>query len=416
VLVAVIADDVTGAADTGAQFARAGYRTGVAFHGAPVPPADDLDAVVVDTDSRLLAPADAAPRVAAAARALRSVPLVYKKVDSTLRGPVAAEIAAVLHDGGRTRAVVAPAFPAAGRTTRGGVHHVDGTAEADIARLLAAAGLGDAAVLSRDDIADPRRVAAAVAEHVCTIADAEEEADLEALVRGVPDPAGVLWVGSAGLAGALGALRRGPRSPAAHVEAAGPRVLAAIGTATPTARAQVRRLAAVPDVTDVPLRLDLLARGRDDEAVDAAVAAAAAALHAACPAVVHTTATHDRADAAVATHLSHDRRVVAASSADLARRIPPALAAVARRLAGDPGLDALVLSGGTTAVHVARALGASGLLVEAELEPGVPVSRLLGPRPYPVVTKAGAFGDPATLVHAVAALGGRLEVRTAGAA
>jgi uncharacterized protein YgbK (DUF1537 family) len=75
-----------------------------------------------------------------------------------------------------------------------------------------------------------------------------------------------------------------------------------------------------------------------------------------------------------------------------------------------------VLSGGTTAVHVARALGASGLLVEAELEPGVPVSRLLGPRPYPVVTKAGAFGDPATLVHAVVALGGRLEVRTAGAA
>ncbi|HWT24826.1 MAG TPA: nucleotide-binding domain containing protein, partial [Solirubrobacteraceae bacterium] len=74
-----------------------------------------------------------------------------------------------------------------------------------------------------------------------------------------------------------------------------------------------------------------------------------------------------------------------------------------------------VLSGGETAVHVARALGARGLLIEDELEPGVPVSRLLGPRAYRVVTKAGGFGGPATLVRAVEALAGPLRAR-AGAA
>jgi uncharacterized protein YgbK (DUF1537 family) len=36
------------------------------------------------------------------------------------------------------------------------------------------------------------------------------------------------------------------------------------------------------------------------------------------------------------------------------------------------------------------------------------VSRLIGPRPYPVVTKAGGFGGPRTLIDAVAALGGRV--------
>ena len=41
---AIIADDLTGAADTGVQLARAGYRTAVAFGDAPVPPAGDLDA------------------------------------------------------------------------------------------------------------------------------------------------------------------------------------------------------------------------------------------------------------------------------------------------------------------------------------------------------------------------------------
>ena len=49
-----------------------------------------------------------------------------KKVDSTLRGPLAAEIEAALAASGRTRAVVAPAFPATGRTTVGGVQHLDG--------------------------------------------------------------------------------------------------------------------------------------------------------------------------------------------------------------------------------------------------------------------------------------------------
>jgi len=355
-----------------------------------VPPADDLDAVVVDTDSRLLASADAAVRVVSAARALRDVPVLYKKVDSTLRGPIAAEIRAALDGGGRMRAIVAPAFPAAGRVTRRGIQHVEGTAGADIAELLAGAGLADALVLARDDAAVPGRLAAALADHVCAIADAEDDADLEALVRGVAAPAEVLWVGSAGLAGALGAVRPGPRLPATPVEhAGGPRVLVVIGTATPIARAQVRRLVEETDAADVELPLDRLARGQADDAVDAAVAAAGEALAAARPAVVHTHA--------------------GSAPDDLAGRIPPALAAVAQRLADDPGLEALVLSGGTTAVHVAGALGARGLLVEGELEPGVPVGRLIGPTPFPVVTKAGGFGHPATLVHAVATLQARTK-------
>src|SRR5919202_4419721 len=52
--VAIIADDLTGAADTGVQFAAAGYRMAVAFRGAPIPPTEDLDAVALDTDSRAM--------------------------------------------------------------------------------------------------------------------------------------------------------------------------------------------------------------------------------------------------------------------------------------------------------------------------------------------------------------------------
>src|ERR687885_1254949 len=77
--VAIIADDLTGAADTGVQFARAGYRTAVGFRHAPIPPAEDLDAVALDTDSRALPAGFAAKRVLKAARAVRSARVVYKK-------------------------------------------------------------------------------------------------------------------------------------------------------------------------------------------------------------------------------------------------------------------------------------------------------------------------------------------------
>jgi uncharacterized protein YgbK (DUF1537 family) len=167
-------------------------------------------------------------------------------------------------------------------------------------------------------------------------------------------------------------------------------VLVAIGSADPTATAQVARLAASPGVADVPLRLDLLAGEREEDAVQTAVSAAAHDLPASHCVVVHATA-----------------QLGAPCGSGVGRSIPRALAAVAGRLAQDGGVDALVLSGGETAVHVARALHARGLVIEDELEPGVPVSRLIGPRPYAVVTKAGAFGDATTLVKAVEALCGR---------
>jgi D-threonate/D-erythronate kinase len=381
---AVIADDLTGAADAGLQLVRAGHRTGVAFWEASLPPAQELDAVVADTDSRGLAPADAAARVASAARVLGDVPIVLKKIDSTLRGPIGAELRAALEGSGRTRMIVAPAFPAAGRTTRAGVQYLNGervdsamsAPEADLSRLLEGAGFADVAVVSR-----ARDVASAVRRHACVVADAADDADLAELVGGV-ELSEVLWVGSAGLAAALGAARPGRhRSTAARPTAQA--VLVVIGTASATARTQVEQLLAAGDVVDVPLAL------YEDEAVCAAATAAADGLASAGCAVVHTT-THE------------------SPTGEARRRIPAALAAVVARVAAEGVVGGLVLSGGETAIHVARALGASGLLIEDQVEAGVPVSRLIGPRPCWVVSKAGGFGGPATLVDAVAALGGRV--------
>jgi len=398
VKIAIVADDLTGAADTGVQFARAGFRSAVAFRGSPVPPAEGLDAVALDTDSRALERDLAAQRVSEASRAVRAAEVVYKKVDSTLRGPIAAELSAALGATGRKAAVVCLAFPAAGRTVEDGVLLVNGVPvhrtpladdpvtpvrEGHLPTLLADAFGTTVVSLSADDLGRAGRVREALEGSACLVADATSEADLEALVGAVGDPSEVLWVGSAGLAGALASARPGPRRVGPTEEPAPHRgVFVVVGSLNEVSRGQLRVLLDEPDLVSVPLDVAALLRGSAGAAAEAATEAARLALREGLGVVLHST--EGRADGG-------------APGAEAARRTAGALAGVVAGLSEEHLLGALVLTGGDTAVAVGTALGASGILLGDELEPGVPVGTLIGPRPYRVVTKAGGFGNPGTL-------------------
>src|SRR5918994_2395100 len=391
-LIAVIADDLTGAADTGVQLVHAGYRTAVFFRATEVL-ADDLDAVAFDTDSRTMPAGFAAKRVLEVAHLAREARVVYKKLDSTLRGNVAAELAAALGGARRGRVVVAPAFPAAGRTTVDGIQSVHGVPvdetemandphtpvrEAHVPSLLADA-FSSVGALGAGDLADPERVRRTLEDYECVVADADRDADLEALVRAVRDPARVLWAGSAGLALALGSVYPGPCAGTAGVRRAPVRpVLVIVGSLSGVAREQVRRLVEAYGVVDVPVH------GKKSNAVQKAIGAARRALAGGTCAVVH----------------SPEERVASSES------VLGELAEVAALLSEEGLFEGLVLTGGATAVGVARRLGASGIRLEGEVETGVPMGVLVGPRPYPVVTKAGGFGGPVTLEGAVEALSG----------
>jgi uncharacterized protein YgbK (DUF1537 family) len=385
--VAIIADDLTGAADTGVQLARSGYRTAIAFRGGEIPPAEDLDAVAVDTDSRSL-PADfAAKRVVEAGHAVCEARIVYKKIDSTLRGPIGAELA--------------PAFPSTGRTTENGSQLVHGepvhetglsrdtvtpVLESYIPSLLAHA-LGKVVVLSVADVRDGEPVRDALESDVCVVADAGSDTDLEALVRAVPDPSRVLWVGSAGLARALGEVFPGPR------DAVPPRdpapisgVLAVVGSLNQVAREQLRRLVEEPGVAEVAL--DTAALINSHEVIDEAEKGLRTALAENQDAVLYPKAGEE---------VDRALRGASISGEEFSRRIADALGSIVAGLSEGDLFDALVLTGGDTAVWVARSLGATGILLEGEVEAGVPVGVLIGPRPIRVITKAGGFGGPDTL-------------------
>src|SRR5687768_4213013 len=114
----IVADDLTGAADSAARCVQAGLSAEVWLDSSPTArqvDENEPDVISVSTDSRFLSPDEAAQRVQSllATIAPDSVSDVtwYKKIDSTLRGNLGAELEAILHTMPSLCAVISPGFP-----------------------------------------------------------------------------------------------------------------------------------------------------------------------------------------------------------------------------------------------------------------------------------------------------------------
>ena len=123
-MLAIVADDLTGALDTSAPFVAAGLSVAVAATHEATEAALDrkTDIVAINTASRAADPDEAARRVARVAEQLRphAPSIVLKKIDSRLKGNVGAESAALAEGTGRGSMIVAPAVPDQARSTRDG--------------------------------------------------------------------------------------------------------------------------------------------------------------------------------------------------------------------------------------------------------------------------------------------------------
>lgn len=126
----IIADDYTGALDTGVQFAAKGIRTSVitdlAYDFAQADP--EIKVLVVNAETRHAGPEDAYQTVyAITKRAVESgIPYLYKKTDSALRGNIGSELEAFVTASGENTLHFLPAFPSMNRTTVKGTHYIDG--------------------------------------------------------------------------------------------------------------------------------------------------------------------------------------------------------------------------------------------------------------------------------------------------
>jgi uncharacterized protein YgbK (DUF1537 family) len=192
----LIADDLTGACDAAAPFAARGRRSVVLLDPSADP--GDAHVIAVSTDSRDATPAQVAPAMAAtwARVAAHSARVLFKKIDSTLRGNTALEIHAALDAFGCRAAVVCPAFPAMRRVVSDG--HLKITSASDFGPIHLETHLRCAHVKAGEI-----RAALERGERVVSL-DAGCDADLDQLTAEILAIEGqILWTGSAGLAAAL---------------------------------------------------------------------------------------------------------------------------------------------------------------------------------------------------------------------
>jgi D-threonate/D-erythronate kinase len=337
----LIADDLTGACDAAAPFAASGLSTIVPLT-AEVPVAD---VVSFSTGSRDVEPDEARRRLCAIAPQVRQLAprIIFKKIDSTLRGNTGHEIVAAVDVFGCDAAVVNPAFPATGRIVVAG-HLLAGDGSFRPIQMLT--------YLQQHGAGECRHVPPGVIAEVIDAGirflsmEAERDADLDEIAAellAIARP--ILWAGSAGLAGALAKRIAGPKGERPPAAASGP-VLFCIGSDHGLTVAQQRRLLAVRDVAVEP---GALAEGRH-----------------------------------VLLRLPWGK----IEPDELRAVFTPCRPA------------AIVLSGGDTASLVCRALGVESIEIRGEFRSGIPIGTLRGGAydGLAVVTKSGGFGNPDTFV------------------
>ena len=408
----ILADDLTGAADSAIAFARRRVPATVVWGDAR--PQDHSDAVVIayDAATRELDAVQAARRHRdVMQRFLNPRARLFKKVDSTLRGNPGGEIAAmldvILADEPASRIVLAPAFPAMGRTVRAGQVYVlgvplpfteywregDDAALANLVHLLESAGVRAHSVDLAMVRADSSALASALSKTspkggaVVAACDAETDDDLERIAKAsLAGDRPTFFIGSAGFAHALAQLvsRAGaPRRPPHRCEPSTRGALVVVGSRSRASRNALQEVTQLANSRRISVEPALLAGDLESPAHAALARAVADSLTAGVDVVV---------DIGVPDHPD------GASNPQLVSALATVLAPAAREA------SALVATGGETAAAMLARLGIEGIRLVDEIEPGIPLGLTLGGLSIPAVTKAGGFGNEDCLKRIIARL------------
>ncbi len=316
---------------------------------------------MLDSGTREVPENEAIARVTTLAPMLEAAPgrLSFFKVDSLLRGHAGAELASILARNSYARVIIAPALPAQGRSTENGRQILKGVET----------GEDLAATLSNAGHAVTLRPPGPPADCI-TLFDAETDADLDRIVeQAMRLPGATLWVGTSGLAAAMGRAMRArswlPVPPPTLP------LLGLIGTNHPVAQAQADAVRSV--------RIPAKSPGYET-------------LRQIQFALVDSGTVFVTCDLPANTPRDVAHRLIAQSFGECLAQLPR------------PGT--LFASGGETLRALLEPLGARALRVEHEFLPGVPLSTLVGGRwsGLPILSKSGAFGDTNLLSTLIGAL------------
>lgn len=395
----IIADDFTGALDTGVQFAGRGAVTRVVTELNYDFSKADADVLVMAAETRHLPPEEAYDTVYRVVWNARraGIAYIYKKTDSALRGNIGSELTAAMDAMDADALVFLPAFPRMGRITRNGIHYVDGVPVAesvfgkDLFEPVRASAVAEVigGQTKRPVVLHCRGGEAAPAASGIQVYDAESDDDLARVGGELGAGRLHLSAGCAGFAAVLadllhlnGPAPRLPRLPTA--------LFVACGSVNPVTLRQIRK---AEEYGFAHTRLEP-AQKLDPSWIESE----------ACGRKVRTwleqtkrSGRHilDVNDPDGCDDTARYARAHGLTTEDLRIRISAQLARLMRRLL-DSGLDATILcTGGDTLLALMRSVGVTELIPMCEVAAGTVLTHFVyKEKTYYIISKSGGFGEP----------------------
>ncbi|WP_237389735.1 four-carbon acid sugar kinase family protein [Bacillus sp. USDA818B3_A] len=416
----IIADDLTGANDAGVQLSKIGISSTVFLDYKDSSLQSTEDVAIIDTDSRAMSEEVAYETIYNASSIFRKqgYEQVYKKIDSTLRGNVAAELAALVSVYQPEIIVLAPAFPKMNRQTINGYQYVNGervsetefgrdpktpVKESFIPNLLKKyvddrICLIDQSLLNSSNENLTNKIVENTGQGTTWfICDASTDEDLKIIAETFGQfNKKTVWAGSAGLIEYLPSALQLKKAEVNQQEALGiEKTLTVSASLSLVTKQQLEMVKKMPDTHFVELDpVHLIKKTyRLSDIIDEFTKESHKKHF-----VLFVDSSVDNREATkqLGTELS-------LGNTQISEAISMELGVIAKAIVHSlPTINGLILTGGDTAKAVCNHLNMNQMQLYTEIEAGLPLGKLgsaTNARRYWTVTKAGGFGNEHSLLN-----------------
>ena len=402
----IVADDLTGAADTAVQFSKRGIKSLVINDMDKIGRSwNECDVLAVNTVSRSDTGDMAYRKTFKVGKILsgKDVKFIYKKIDSTLRGNIGAELSGLMDSLQINCSILVPALPEQGRTVIDGNLYVknillsDTEAKSDptkpvtesyIPAIISQQAARKTAVINyarllegRDSLIDTIR------QHINSnvqilIIDAKEKEDLRIIasaLAGMKDK--FLIAGSLGLAEFIPDFFLAEKIRKANIIIAG-------SVSNVTLR-QLDYVKADPDTVQVDINIPGLIAGGKTKEKERIVAIVQDSCRKGKDIIIRSARDRDDMEKSFEAGMSSglDRTEVSEIIASF-------LGEIAAEIIRGARINGMLLTGGDIALKTTKSLNVLGLIVENEILPGIPIGYFSDAayKDIKIITKAGGFG------------------------
>jgi len=405
--VLVIADDLTGSNDTGVQFSKRKLKSIVITDkNNIIKLLNDCDVLVVDTESRFDSSENAYKKTYDIGRKVKTknIKCIYKKFDSTLRGNIGGEISGLMDSLEIMHTVIVPAYPSNNRITKNGMVFIKGVLLAEtefaddpktpvresfIPNIISRQTDKSIGLISLNDVrAGEQNLTQKIQQHMhnrmqMIIIDAENDEDMD-LIASVTAPMKekVLFAGSSGFAEFL------PKYLDKGIERKINVVIA--GSISEVTSEQIdyanRRLT----LTLINVETEKLFTGEQPKEMSRIMDIVKKSSQKGEDIIIRSAPSKDFVSGSF-----EQGKKYGLTRFDVSETIALFLGEIARNIIQEIKINGLVLTGGDTAIKVAQSLNISGVIINSEIQPGIPCGRFIEEqyKDISIVTKAGGFGS-----------------------